>query len=118
MRYAMLICNTPDDWREDSKHATPEAMQEVLDWFEKWGGEGKIADGGVDLGSPAKARTLRTKGGQTVVTDGPYLELKEVVGGVVLLEVADLDEAVRIGSTWPPLRLPGISVEIRPIIEH
>ena len=118
MRYAMLICATPDDWDPDNPLATPEAMQEVLDWFTTWGAAGKVADGGADLDSPAKARTIRARGGRPVVTDGPYLELKEVVGGVVLLEVDDLNEAVRIGSTWPGLRAPGVSVEIRPVIEH
>jgi hypothetical protein len=118
MRFAMLITNAPDDWAEDRKNRTPETMQEIIDWFTTWGEAGKLGEGGVDLASPVKARTIRSRGGAPVVTDGPYLELKEVVGGVVLLEVADLDEAVKIGSTWPGLRTWGSSVEIRPIIEH
>ncbi len=118
MRFAMLITATPDDWAEDHKLRTPEAMQEVIDWFTTWDEAGKLGDGGADLQSPDKARTIRSRGGRPVVTDGPYLELKEVVGGVVFLNVADLEEAVKIGSTWPGLRARGVSVEIRPIIEH
>jgi hypothetical protein len=118
MRFAMLTTATPDGWAGDHKLRTPEAMQEVIDWFTTWGEAGKLGDGGADLQSPVKARTIRSRGGQPVVTDGPYLELKEVVGGVIFLEVADMDEAVKIGSAWPGIRSRGESVEIRPIIEH
>lgn len=118
MRYAMLVNATPDDWDRKGPHATPEAMQAVLDWFDHWGAAGKLLPGGADLDAPEKARTIRSRGGHPVVTDGPYLELKEVIGGVILLDVADLDEALRIGSTWPPLAKPGVSVEIRPVIVH
>ena len=118
MRFAMMVTATPDDWTEDHKNRTPENMQEIIDWFTTWGEAGKLADGAADLASPVKARTIRSRGGQPVVTDGPYLELKEVVGGIVFLEVADLEEAVKVGSTWPGLRSWGSAVEIRPVIEH
>jgi hypothetical protein len=53
-----------------------------------------------------------------MVTDGPYLELKEVVGGVVFLAADDLDDAVSVAATWPGLRSPGTSVEVRPVIQR
>ena len=49
MRFAMLITATPDDWAEDHKLRTPEAMQEVIDWFTTWDEAGKLGDGGADL---------------------------------------------------------------------
>jgi hypothetical protein len=113
MKFAMLICG-PDN---PSTEASPDAMREVYAWFEKWGQAGKIADGGVELDSPRKAKTVRTGAdGAQVVTDGPYLELKEVVGGVVILEADDIDDAVAVAGTWPGG--PGVSVEVRPTIDH
>jgi hypothetical protein len=50
-----------------------------------------------------------------VVTDGPYLELKEVIGGFVLLEADSIEEAVEVASTWP--RSAGMtSIEVRPVL--
>jgi hypothetical protein len=52
-----------------------------------------------------------------VVTDGPYLELKEVVGGFVVLEADDIDQAVAIAAEWPSLGRSS-SIEVRPIMER
>ena len=62
------------------------------------------------------ATTLRLRDGDTLLTDGPFAEMKEQVGGYVLLECADLDEAVR----WAA-RIPGVrdgAVEIRPLVQY
>jgi hypothetical protein len=112
MKFAMLICG-PDTPSTDS---SPDEMREVYAWFEKWGAAGKIADGGVELDASRTAKTVRYSDGAPVVTDGPYLELKEVVGGVVILEADDIDDAVAVAGTWPGG--PGVSVEVRPTIDH
>jgi hypothetical protein len=57
------------------------------------------------------ATTVRLDGGEAVVTDGPFVEGKEVVSGFTEVDVADLDEALRIAKSWPGCPL----VEIRPI---
>ena len=75
---------------------------------------------GVFLGAGAlqpisSATTVRVRSGETLLTDGPFAEIKEHVGGYVLLECADLDEAV----SWAA-RLPGVkdgAAEIRPLVE-
>jgi hypothetical protein len=113
MKFAMLICG-PDT---PSTEGSPDEMRAVYAWFEKWGAAGKIADGGVELDSTRTAKTVRTGAdGTPVVTDGPYLELKEVVGGVVILEADDIDDAMAVAGTWPGG--PGTSVEVRPTIDH
>jgi len=64
------------------------------------------------------ARSLRPNGRSTSVTDGPFAETKEVVGSFLILEAADLDEAVRIASLHPAARLGenlGWGIEVRPI---
>jgi len=60
------------------------------------------------------ATTLRVRAGETVLTDGPFAELKEQVGGYYLLECADLDEAVRWAATIPAAQSG--AVEVRPVM--
>ena len=67
------------------------------------------------LQSPATATTVRVRGGKVSVTDGPFAETKEHLGGFILIEASDLDEAIRIASGIPIARFA--SVEIRPIYD-
>jgi hypothetical protein len=81
---------------------------------------GAMTEAGVYLDSgalqPASATTTLTlREGETLLTDGPFAEIKEQVGGYFLLECADLDEAVKWAATIPTIRKQG-SVEIRPLI--
>jgi hypothetical protein len=120
MRFAMLINGVESEWGsmlEEANAAGVDPMAEVLAFFERWEKAGKIAHGGAELDSVSTAKTVRAgTDGKPVVTDGPYLEVKEVIGGVTFLEAADIDEAVAIAATWP-LR-GSTSVEVRPVIEH
>jgi hypothetical protein len=117
MRYGMLICGVEADRGTADPEAAETTMKEIYAWFEKWGQAGKIADSGAELDSTRTAKTIRAGAdGAPVVTDGPYLELKEVVGGVVFLQADIIDEAVAVASTWP--LWGSTSIEIRPVIEH
>jgi hypothetical protein len=72
------------------------------------------------LGSPRATTVLRPKNGKPSVTDGPFIETKEQVGGFFIIEAADLDEAIRVASKHPAANLGehvGWGIEIRPI-EH
>jgi hypothetical protein len=118
MRYAMLICG--EEWPEDLPAATVEAaMTGIYAWLDKWRAEGKIAEGGMELDSVRTAKTVsRGADGRPVVTDGPYLELKEVIGGFIVLNADDLDEAVTIAATWPGVVAHGDKVEVRPVMQR
>ena len=116
MRYAVLICGVEDEWTEMDSASASQAMTEISAWVRKWREAGKMLPGGEELDSVAKAKTIRPGPNGPVVTDGPYLELKEVVGGFLVLESDDLDEAVAIAATWPALR-GSASIEVRPVIE-
>ena len=70
--------------------------------------------GGEQLGLPAAARTIRRRRGQLSVTDGPFSETKELLGGFIVIEAPDLDAAVAIAASWPSLRTDGNTVEVRP----
>jgi hypothetical protein len=67
------------------------------------------------LQSVETATTLRVKSGKVAVTDGPFVETKEHIGGFIVIEARDLDEAIRLASRIPPARLGAI--EVRPINE-
>jgi hypothetical protein len=65
-------------------------------------------------------RTVRTRNGRLVATDGPFVETKETVGGLFIIEAKDFDEAVRVASMHPGARLgenQGWAVEVRPIAD-
>jgi hypothetical protein len=114
MRYVMLITGVEQEWNAATPEETEAAMREVFAWFDRWGAAGKLAGGGERLESVTAAKTVRRDGaGEIVVTDGPYIELKEVVGGFIVLEADSLDEAVEIAGTWPNLR-GSTAVEVRP----
>lgn len=118
MQYAMLICGDDREWAALSPDDEEEAMTQVLAWFERWQPTGKIADGGVELQPRETAKTIRAgAGGEPVIMDGPYVELKEVVGSVIVLECDDIHEAARIAATWP--LGPGVSaLEVRPVVNR
>ncbi len=61
------------------------------------------------------AATVRVRNGKLSATDGPFAETKEQLGGYILIEAADLNEAIRIASRLPPTRFG--SIEVRPIDE-
>jgi hypothetical protein len=101
--------------------ATPEEQEQVMvdytEFGENAGAAGVIA-GGEALHDTNTATTIQVqggKGGEAVFTDGPFAETKEVLGGFYLLDVADLDEALK----WAQ-QIPGAwygKVEVRPIME-
>lgn len=67
------------------------------------------------------ATTLRLRNGKLSITDGPFAATKEVVGGLVLIEAKDLNEAIQVASLHPAARMGeelGWGVEVRPIEEH
>lgn len=65
------------------------------------------------LQSARVARTIRIREGGSTVTDGPFAETKEQLGGFFVIEAADMDEAVRLASEWPSARIG--SIEVRPV---
>ena len=73
--------------------------------------------GGEALQSSKSATTLRYRDGRISVTDGPFAETKEQLGGIMILEARDLDQAIRLMSEHPSVRMGG-SWEIRPADEQ
>ena len=71
---------------------------------------------GLGLDVPETATTVRVQDAKTLTTDGPFVELKEAVGGYLLFEADDLDAAIELAARIPAARLGG-AIEVRPVVE-
>ena len=96
----------------------PEEMQSLVDQALEWDDE--MRRGGHYVASDAlqssrTARTIRVHGGKLSTTDGPFAETKEQLGGFILVEARDMDEACALAARFPPLRIG--TIEVRPVQE-
>ena len=113
MKYVLLFCGTAEDAAAFAALSPDELRarySEVGAWFAEHGS--KIGPS-QQLQGPETATSVRFgPAGSPVVTDGPFLEGKEAIGGYAEIDVADLDEALRVAKTWPGRE----TVEIRPVM--
>ena len=109
--YMLLLYDNPANWQNIS----PQEMQKALEKYMTWGS--RLRKEGVILASHKLAddvgKVMRGPG-QTRVTDGPYSETKEVLGGYYILDCPDIDKALQAAERCPAA-LTG-SIEVRPII--
>ncbi|MEU8607118.1 YciI family protein [Actinoplanes sp. NPDC048791] len=116
MRYVMIITGDESHWFGAA--AASGLLDEVNAWWQKWHDAGKVVRGGAELQPSSTAKTVGPGAdGQPTVTDGPFLELKEVVGGFIHLDADDIDDAVAVAATWPGITAAGDRIEVRPIVE-
>ena len=114
MKYVLLFGGTMegiDQLDADARAEALAAYEQSNRWFAKYSGAGKLL-GGEELRGPSTATTVSRKDGRIVVTDGPFIESKEIIGGFAIIDVADLDEALAMAKEWPG------TVEIRPVVDH
>jgi hypothetical protein len=118
MRYVLLIHQgdaptprSPDAWAtlsEDEQRAVYTDYQAV--------NQTAGVTPGLGLDAPETATTVRVQEGKTLITDGPFVEIKESIGGYLVFEAPDLDAAIELASRIPAARLGG-AVEVRPVVE-
>ena len=72
---------------------------------------------GLQLQPPETATTVRVENGSTLTTDGPFVAIKEALGGYFVFEADDLDAAIEVASRVPAARMGG-AVEVRPVVEY
>jgi hypothetical protein len=97
--------------------ALPEDERNAL--YQAWGEVNRTPGmtPGLELADPATATTVRVQDGKTLTTDGPFVEVKEALGGFLLFEADDLDAAIELAARIPTARLGG-AIEIRPVVER
>ncbi|MDR0358219.1 MAG: YciI family protein [bacterium] len=93
---------------------SPEEQQAVSDEYLAMHEDSRVVEG-ARLEPVEMTTTIRMRGGETLITDGPFADTKEVFGGYYLLEADDLDAAIEIAERIPAVRLGG-AIEIRPLM--
>lgn len=112
MRYMLLCYDDAQFWEDAGEAAHREAMQEAVRLTHQINARGEYL-----IASPLQpvstATSVRVRDGKRMVTDGPFAETREILGGFYLIDVADLGEAIRIAEQHPGARVG--TVEIRPL---
>jgi hypothetical protein len=114
MKYVLLFVGTPEDqgrWDSHTKEERDAAMAAAGRWFGEYTQRGKIV-GGEQLQGPGTVTTVKSMNGTRMVTDGPFIESKEIIGGFAIVDVKDLDEAQEMAKAWP-----AGPVEVWPTVE-
>jgi hypothetical protein len=110
MKYVMLIYQ--GDALERQAALPDEEQEQVSADYQAINGTPGVTPG-LPMGLPQNATTVRVESGKTLTTDGPFVGMKEAVGGVFVLEADDLDAAIEVAARVPAARYGG-AVEIRP----
>lgn len=119
MKYALLIYDDDSTWidlpAEEKAALRADEMPRWVALFEELGKADPEVTGR-ELSSRDAARVVRVRNGERIVTDGPFAETKEILGGVFLLDLPDLDEAIRLAALIPAAEETG-AIEIRPVLQ-
>jgi hypothetical protein len=114
MKYALLIYGEESAQPEPGSPESRQMFDQYMKFTESINERG-INKGGEALHGTDSATTVRVRSSETLTTDGPFAETKEALAGFYLIDVADLDDAIKVAA-----ELPGSwfgSVEIRPIVD-
>jgi hypothetical protein len=119
VKYALLIYDDDSTWAdlpEDERAAL--RAEEMPKWAALFEELGKVDPDvtGKELDSRETAKVVRIRDGERIVTDGPFAETKEIIGGVFITDLPDLDEAIRLAALIPAAADTG-AIEIRPIVQ-
>ena len=109
MQYIALIHADQDGWEKLSDDERQAVYQHYMDFSEK-----DEVVGGAELEETDNATTVRVRNGDRLVTDGPYAEVKEALGGFFILECGSIDEACQLAAEIPAAERG--AVEVRPVV--
>jgi hypothetical protein len=113
-KYMLLIYEDEARYAEPTPEVWDEAMRAHGAFAQAVAAQGGKILGGDALQPTATATSIRGSGGDQVVTDGPFVETKEALGGFYLIEAADLDQALEFAKLCPA---PAGGVELRPVMD-
>jgi hypothetical protein len=108
MKYMMFVCTDTEPETDESR------IPDIEAWVAENDATGRRVEGSV-LGAPSAATTVRVRGGELLISDGPFAETKEVIVGFDILECADLDEVIEVARAHP-MAWTG-RIEIRPFAD-
>src|SRR5262249_47913583 len=113
MKYMLLVCWNSEQMNAQEEPKPGEASEpEGFPWLDDLQARGRWVTGD-QLAPPRRARSVRVRDGKKLVTDGPFAETKEIVGGFDIIEADSLDEAVEIAAGHPVAQIG--TIEVRPL---
>jgi hypothetical protein len=115
MKYMLLIHSGGEAWERFERLGEEEQAQILREYLALSEEQGVMA--GHQLHPADTATTVRVQEGQTLTTDGPFIEAKEALGGYFLYEADDLDAAIQLAARIPAARMGG-AIEVRPVVER
>jgi hypothetical protein len=115
MKYMMLIYDDPTVWAKFSEAEQQKIMGEYMQFSQEIRSSGHHVSSG-QLHPTTAATSVRVREGKRLLTDGPFAETREQLGGYFLVEAKNLDEAIAIAARIPSVRVG--TIEIRPIVER
>jgi hypothetical protein len=115
MQYLLLIYSDEAIWESLSEDERQAVHREYFQLTSDLRAQEKLV-GGDELQPVATATSVQVRNGDTIVSDGPFAETKEALGGYYLVEADSLDEAIEWAARIPAAR--GGTIEIRPIVDH
>jgi hypothetical protein len=118
MKYALLIHQgtTPTPGSGAWNELSEDEQKQVFEDYQALNQTPGVTPNDARLDSPETATTVRVQDGKTLTTDGPFVSVKEALGGWLTYEADDLDSAIEVASKIPAARMGG-GIEIRPIVE-
>ena len=116
MQYIALIYGDQAAWDAKSPEDRKDTYEAYAAFAQEVSARGAMR-GGSELQSPTTATTVRVRGDETLVTDGPFAETKEQLGGYFVLDCESLDDAIELAAKIPAARNGG-AVEVRPVVER
>ena len=115
MKYLCLAYEAEETFKTMPREEWDAVREETLAYVDALKRSGHLLDTR-PLRSATSAATLKVRDGKLSVTDGPFAETKEQLGGYFLIEARDLNEAIRVASKWPGARYG--EIEVRPVEEQ
>jgi hypothetical protein len=112
MKYLMLVCWDAENMNGLTEPKPGDVQEESFPWLDDVQARG-IWVTGDQLAPPRRARSVRVRDGKPLITDGPFTETKEAVGGFDILECDSLEEAVQIAAAHPVAQIG--TIEVRPL---
>src|SRR5258706_14401369 len=103
MKYVLMFADSAEDqksWEKMTPDQMHAAYEQINNWFEEHSKSGKIV-GGEELRGPASSTTVRFKNGKAIVTDGPFIQAKEIVCVIADVEDKNLEEGLAMADPWP-----------------
>ncbi len=115
MKFLLIMHANPQIWDSLTADERNEVMKGHGEFMEAIRASGEMVET-VVLADPAESAVVRVRDGVPTVSDGPYLEAKEFLGGYYIVECTNRDRALELAAMIPDAKVAGLGIEVRPVV--